>query len=138
MSKNRSPREVCSITDGITRFDGFMWLLNFPFLTVRRPEFRLGCLLFLFGRPNLFARIRELTWDALHLRRNAVERVAETDVLPQLLEPARLAQAQERLVDVVARELGLLAYELLDLGVLDREAELVGGGLEHELACNRA
>src|SRR6478735_5974522 len=123
MSKNRSPREVCSMTDGITRFDGFMWLLNFPFLTVRRPEFRLGRLLFLVGRPNLLARIGNLARDALHLGGDAVERFAEPD---------------EGFLDIVAGELCLLAHELLDLRVVDREAELVGRRLEDELARNRA
>src|SRR4051794_37437966 len=106
------------------------------FLTVRRPEFRVGCLLFLFRRPNLFTRVGELARNALHLGCDAVERVAQANVLAQLLEAARLAQAQKRLVDVVACELCLLAHELLDLGVLDREPELVGSGFEHELARN--
>src|SRR3954451_10334256 len=130
MSKNRSPREVCSMTDGIMRFDGFMWLLNFPFLTVRRPEFRLGRLLFLVGRPNLLARIGNFARDALHLGGDAVERVAEADVLAELLEAAGFAEPYERFLDIVAGEVCLLAHELLDLRVVDREAELVGRRLE--------
>src|SRR4051794_29150107 len=108
------------------------------FLTVRRPEFRVGCLLFLFRRPNLFTRVGELARDALHLGGDAIERIAKADVLSQLLEAAGLAQAEKRLVDVVAGELCLLADELLDLRVVDGEAELVGGCLENELARNRA
>src|SRR3954454_18848525 len=103
------------------------------FLTVRRPEFRVGGLLFLVRRPNLLARIGELARDALHLARNTVERVAKTNVLAELLEAARLAQAQKRLFDIVAGELCLLPHELLDLRVLDGQSELVGRGFEHEL-----
>src|SRR4051812_44730111 len=85
------------------------------FLTVRRPEFRVGCLLFLFRRPNLFTRIGELARNALHLGRDTIEGIAEANVLAQLLEAARFAQAQKRLFDVVAGELCLLPDELLDL-----------------------
>src|SRR3954462_4715171 len=120
MSKNRSPREGCSMTDGITRFDGFMCLLNF-LLTVRRPEFRVGCLLFLFRRPNLFTGVGEVARDALHLGGDPVERIAKPDVLPQLLEAAGLAEAEKRLVDIVTGELCLLADEFLDLRVVDGE-----------------
>src|SRR6476646_9372075 len=134
MSKNRSPRDVCSMTDGMMRFDGRSMLL----LTAGGPEFRVGRLLFLFGSPERVARLGELARDPLDLRGDAVERFAEAKVVANRLEAARLAQALERRVGVVADDLGLLAHEGFDVVVGDLEAELLGGGFEHELARDRA
>src|SRR3954447_12893288 len=122
MSKKRSPRDVCSMTDGMTRFDGLFiaWLLTFG-----GPEFRLGLLRFLVGRPNRVARLGELLRDALHLGDDAIEGVAHAHVLTQGLEPPALTQALQRLVGVLVQQLGLLADERLDLVVADRDAELV-------------
>src|SRR5579884_2908675 len=131
MSKKRSPRDVCSMTDGMTRFDGWFipWLL-----TAGGPEFRLCLWLFLVGRPDRLARLREVLRDALHLGDDAVECVAQAHVLAQRLEAAALAQPLERLVGVLVEQLRLLAHERHDLVVGDGDTERVGGGLEHELA----
>src|SRR5581483_11260103 len=136
MSKKRSPREVCSMTDGMTRFDGCVMVRGS--LAAGGPKFRLGLLLFLVGSPNRLARIRELARDPLHLAGDAIERIAQPDVVAQGLEAAALAQAQERVVDVVARFAGLLAHQRLDVLVGDLQPELLRDRLEHELARNRA
>src|SRR4051812_41494382 len=129
MSKNRSPREVCSMTEGMTRFVG--WLLMFlGSLTAGGPEFRVGLLLFLFGRPDRVARLRELLRDPLHLGRDPVERVAQPDVVAERLDAAVVAELRERLLGIVPRELGLLADERLDLLVRDVDVQLVRGSLE--------
>src|SRR5258708_23019858 len=105
MSKNLSPREVCSMTEGMMRFVGvFMWLL-----TAGGPEFRVGRLLFLFGSPERIACRSQLLRDPLHLGRYSVEGVAQADVVPQRLDPAALAQALQRLVGVVPEPLRLFA-----------------------------
>src|SRR5713101_2628658 len=133
MSKNLSPREVCSMTDGMIKLEGAaMWLL-----TAGGPEFRVGRLLFLFRRPERVARSGELPRDPLHLGRYPVEGVPQTHIVAQRLDPAALAQAQKRLVGVVAESVGLLAHERLDLLVRHVDAKLVCGGLEHELTCDR-
>src|ERR1035437_8068778 len=130
MSKKRSPREVCSMTDGMIRFDGVvMWLL-----TAGGPEFRVGRLLFFFRGPERVACRSELARDPLRLGRYAVERVPQANVVAQRLDPAALAEPEERLVGVVPDGLGLLADERLDLLVRHVDAELVGGSFEHELA----
>src|SRR5712691_1754080 len=127
MSKKRSPREVCSMTEGMMRFDGVvMWLL-----TAGGPEFRVGWLLFLFRRPERVARRGELARDPLHLGRYSVEGISQADVVAQGLDSAALAQAQERLVGVVAHCVSLLAHQGLDLLVRHNDAELLGRGLEH-------
>src|SRR2546423_11854180 len=92
MSKNRSPREVCSMTDGMMRFDGRFMLL----LAAGGPEFRVGRLLFLFGSPKSFARLGELARDSLDLRGDAVERIAQPQIVAQRLEAAVLAEALDR------------------------------------------
>src|SRR3954467_10434598 len=113
MSKNRSPREVCSMTDGMIRFDGgFMWLL-----TAGGPEFRVLLWLFLVGRPDRIACFCELLGDALHLCDDAVERIAQTHVLAQRLEAAALAQTLQRLVGVLVEQLRLFAHERFDVVV---------------------
>src|SRR6266496_6716036 len=98
MSKKRSPREVCSMTDGMTRFDG--WVVM-SLLTAGGPEFRLGRLLLLVGRPDRLARLGQLVRDALHLGRDPVEGVPQAHVLAERFEAAGLAQPSQRLVRVV-------------------------------------
>src|SRR4051812_38765292 len=82
MSKARSPRDVCSTTIGT---NGLIALL-----TSRCPEFRLAgrslLLLLLLRRPQLLARLGELGVDPLHLTGDAVERLAQAQVLLQALE----------------------------------------------------
>src|SRR5437879_73280 len=107
MSKNRSPREVCSMTDGMIRFDGRSMLL----LTAGGPEFRIGGLLFLFGSPERLARLGELARDPLDLGGDTVERVAETQIVAERLEAAGLAEALDGRIGVVADDLGLRAHE---------------------------
>src|SRR5438876_6481368 len=107
MSKNRSPREVCSMTDGMMRFDGRFMLL----LTAGGPEFRVGRLLFLFGSPECFARLGELARDPLDLGGDAVERIAQAQVLTERLEAAGLAEPLDGRVGVVADDCRLLAHE---------------------------
>src|SRR5581483_1873511 len=99
MSKKRSPREVCSMTDGMTRFDGCVMVSSS--LATGGPEFRLGRLLFLVGCPNRFAGIGKLARDSLHLVSDAIERIPQSEVLAQRLEPSALAQPLQCLVGVV-------------------------------------
>src|SRR5947207_3379793 len=107
MSKNRSPREVCSMTDGMMRFDGRSMLL----LTAGGPEFRLGRLLFLFGGPERFARVGKLARNPLDLRGDAVERVAQAQVLTERLEATGVAEPLDGRIGVVADDPGLLAHQ---------------------------
>src|SRR5438094_867044 len=136
MSKNRSPREVCSMTDGMIRFDG--GFISGGSLTAGGPEFHVGLLLFLVGCPKLIARLGELTRDSLHLGGYAVERVSKPEIVAQLLVAPGLTEADERFLGVVADQLGLLAHEALDLLVRNLDLEPLGDGVEHELARNRA
>src|SRR6476646_102816 len=107
MSKNRSPRDVCSMTDGMIRFDGRFMLL----LTAGGPEFRVGRLLFLVGSPERFARLGELARNPLDLRADAIERVAQAQVLTERLEAAGLVQPFEGRIGSVADDARLLAHE---------------------------
>src|SRR6266540_1881347 len=132
MSKNRSPREVCSMTDGMIRFDGCVMCCGS--LTAGGPEFRLGRLLFLVGRPESLAHLGELLRNALYLGGDSVESVTEAQIVAKRLEAAALTKAEQRLVDVVANDRRLLAYERLDLVVGDLDPKPVRGGVEHELA----
>src|SRR5262249_52009087 len=101
------------------------------------PEFRLGLLLFLVGRPNRLARVGELAGDPLHLAGDPVERVAQSAVLAQRLEATALAEAEQRLVGVLTDRVRPLAHGPLDLVVAHLDPEIVSGGLEHELPRNR-
>src|ERR671937_540559 len=103
-------------------------------LTAGGPEFRFALLLFLVGCPDRLTRVRELARNALDLLRHSIERVPQPHVVAKCLEPPALAQAEERLVGLVAEGFGLLADEVLDLLVGDLDAELVRGRVEHELA----
>ena len=58
-------------------------------------------------------------------------------VVAQLLESALVAHPLHDLGRIVARRLRLLTDQRLDLVVLDPEVELVGDGVEHELAADR-
>src|SRR5919206_5040344 len=126
MSNERSPREVCSITIGI---NGLIELL----LAGRGPQ---SCRLrvsFLLGCPELLARGREVGGDPLHLGRDAVEGAGEAERLALLLPAARLAELRNRLVGVLVAEPELV----LQLLVGGRDAELVGGRFEDQLARDR-
>src|SRR3954468_24999149 len=107
MSKKRSPRAVCQMTDGMMRFDGRSMLL----LTAGGPEFRVGRLLFLFGSPERFARLGELARHPLDLRGDAVEGVAQGQGLTKRLEAAGLAEPLDRRIGVFADDRRLLAHQ---------------------------
>ena len=96
---------------------------------------RLG--VFLVGRPELVARLRELQRDRLHVGDEPVERGAQAQVLAQrLLVPVR-PDVLDHLIGVVAGLLGLLADQRLDVVVGDLDPGLVGDRLERELAGDR-
>jgi hypothetical protein len=80
-------------------------------LTAGGPEFRVGRLLFLFGSPKRFARLSELARNPLDLRGDAVERVAQAQVLTERLEASGLAQPFDGRIGVVADDSRLLAHE---------------------------
>ena len=126
------------MTDGMTRFDGGFMCALLRSAAGGGPEFRLGRGFSLSGVQIASRASACASGIRLHLGGDAVERLAQAQVVAQRLEAAALAQRRERLVGVVAERLGLLADELLDLVVGDLEPELVGDGLEHELARDRA
>src|SRR6266545_6640361 len=132
MSKNRSPREVCSMTDGMIRIDGCVMCCGS--LTAGGPEFRLGRLLFLVGRPESLAHLGELLRNALYLGGDSVESVTEAQIVAKRLEAAALTKPEQGLVGVVANDRRLFAYERLDFVVGDLDPKPVRGGVEHELA----
>src|SRR5919199_1030431 len=127
MSNERSPREVCSITIGMSG------LIAPLLLAGRGPQSCLCLVSFLLGCPELLARGRELDGDPLHLRGDAVEGAGEAKRLALLLPAARLAELRDRLVGVLVAEPKLV----LELLVGDLDPEPVGGGLERELARDR-
>src|SRR2546422_2379942 len=148
MSNERSPREVCSITMGI---NGLMsgWLLRRrlrcrpqrpgrlrrlgPSSATGGPQFRLGGWLFLVGRPDGFAGSGLLGRDALDLAHNAVEGAGKAHAFALRVVRARLAC----LLDDLVRLFEAVAEGLVDLLVRNLDPELVGGGFEHELTCDR-
>ena len=75
--------------------------------------------------------------DRLHLGREPVERGAEPQVLAKLLLVPVRPDVLDHLVRVVARRLRLLADQVLDLVVGDRDAGLLRDRLERELARDR-
>src|SRR6266540_4007596 len=123
MSKNRSPREVCSMTDGMIRFDGCVMCCGS--LTAGGPEFRLGRLLFLVGRPESLAHLGELLRNALYLGGDSVESVTEAQIVAKRLEAAALTKPEQGLVGVVANDRRLFAYERLDFVVGDLDPKPV-------------
>src|SRR5919202_5687622 len=127
MSNERSPREVCSITIGMSG------LIAPLLLAGRGPQSCLCLVSFLLGGPELLARGRELGGDPLHLGGDAVEGVREAERFALGLEAPGLSELRDGLVGVL-----VAAPELrLELLVGDVDSELVGGGLEHELARDR-
>src|SRR6266480_2909144 len=118
MSNERSPRDVCSITIGMS---GLIWLL----LASGGPQFRLCLGLFLVGRPDRLAGGRLLGRNPLDLRGDPVERARQPHRLALRLVGAGLPRLRDDRVAV----LEAIAERLVDLLVADRDAELVGGGL---------
>src|SRR3954453_12625135 len=94
MSKDRSPREVCSITIGI---NGLIWLLS----ASGGPQFRVGLGLFLVGCPDCLARGRLLGRDPLDVGCDQVERARESHRLTLGFIGARLAGLLDDLVAVL-------------------------------------
>src|SRR5215207_4121700 len=129
MSKARSPRDVCSTTIGIR---GLICSL----LRSRAawgPKLLLGGrLVLLVRRPDRLARLRELRCDRLHLGRDPVDRLLQ----PQVLADAVGAARGDELLDVLVA-LALLAELRADVVVGDLDGELVGDGLEQDLARDR-
>src|ERR687883_354359 len=78
MSNERSPREVCSITIGMSG------LIAPLLLAGRGPQSCLCLVSFLLGCPELLACGRELDGDPLHLRGDAVEGAGEAKRLARL------------------------------------------------------
>src|SRR5688572_3577985 len=107
MSNERSPREVCSITIGI---NGLMQAPCFRSASVAGgPQLRLLLGLFLVGSPDRLARLRLLERDRLDLRRDAVERGAQAQVLAQVLVAAVAPHVLDHTVGVLSRRFRLLA-----------------------------
>src|ERR671933_2895854 len=127
MSNERSPREVCSITIGMSG------LIAPLLLAGRGPQSCLCLVSFLLGCPELLACGRELDGDPLHLGRDAVEGAGEAKRLALLLPAARLAELRDRLVGVLVAEPELVLQLLVGGG----DAELVGGRFEDQLARDR-
>src|SRR5579875_3628281 len=101
MSKNRSPREVCSITDGMTRLDGGFMLLLHSSAAGRGSTVSLGRRLLLVGRPDRLAGLGLGERDALDLGGHPVERPLQPHVVAERLEAAALAQRGERALRIL-------------------------------------
>src|SRR6266513_4181918 len=130
MSNARSPRDVCSTTMGISGLISasapYRWLL----IMAWGPEFRcLRRLLLLLRRPDRFARLVELRRDRLHLGNDAIEGALQAEVVAYTVGAALL----DELVDILVA-LARLPQLGPDLVVGDLDPELVGDGLEHQLA----
>jgi hypothetical protein len=79
----------------------------------------------------------EVGRDPLHLGDDPIEGLLQPQVGAQRLEAASLTELRDDILRVLAGGLCLLADQLLDLVVGDLDPELVGGGLEHQLAGDR-
>src|SRR3954452_14454273 len=108
---------------------GSCWLL-----AAGGPQFRRRVWFFLLGRPNALSCSGQLDGNALDVARDAVERGAQAQVLAQPLVAAGLAQACDRLVEVVVDFLDLLAHDRVDIIVGDGDLGLVGDRFEYDLA----
>ena len=130
MSNARSPRDVCSTTIGIS---GLMSPPSLPGVHIFIP---VGA--FSFSGVQSFSRARASSIGIRSTRfHDLVECLAHPQVAAQLLEARALARGDEQRVRILAGLLRLLADECLDLLVRDLEAELVGDGVEGELALQR-
>src|SRR5688572_26677689 len=103
MSNERSPRDVCSITIGIS---GLMQAPSIPGgggSVAGGPQLRLLLGSFLVGRPDRVPGLRDVHRDRLHLGGHAVERGAEADVLAQVLVAAGVPELVDHVVGIFAR-----------------------------------
>src|SRR5205085_212239 len=98
------------------------------------PQFRLGLGSFLVRGPDRLARLFLLEGDALDLRGDPVEGGGKTEALALRFVGA----AGTKLLDHAVGLLEALADGRVYLLVADLDPELVGDGLEHELAGDRA
>src|SRR6186997_451163 len=94
MSNERSPREVCSMTIGIS---GLIWLL----LASGGPQFRHCLGLFLVWGPDCLARGRLLGRDPLDVGCDQVERTRQTQGLALRLVRTGLLRLRDDLVAVL-------------------------------------
>src|SRR5256885_10639977 len=113
MSNERSPREVCSMTIGISGLIGLL-------LASGGPQFRLCLGLFLVGGPDCLARGRLLGRNPLDVGCDPVERVRETQRFALRLVRAGLLRLRDDLVAFLEP----LPDRLVDLVAADRDAEL--------------
>src|SRR5262245_30604856 len=157
MSNARSPREVCSITIGINGIARHpprgvsaaalhpargvsarlkpgtrLWRSKLRPLASASwgPQLRIARALLLLRGPELLTRRREVGGDPLHIGDDPVERLAQEEVLAQLLRPAVVPDALDDRVRILLPGLErLLADELAQLVVSHLEPELPGDGL---------
>src|SRR5215208_8520872 len=109
MSKARSPRDVCSTTMGISGLTpaprGVQGVdrscPSCRLLARRGPQFRLGLVGFLVGRPDRLTGARDLDRNRLDLGGHAVECGAQPQIVSQLLGGRRAGYALEDLLGVV-------------------------------------
>src|SRR5438105_1556658 len=103
MSNDRSPRDVCSITIGINGLiDWSPERCSYGLLATGGPQLRFGGGLFLFGRPELVARFRELDRDRLRLGGQSVECCLQPQVLAKALVVTVRPDIRDHLVGVLA------------------------------------
>src|SRR5919204_5367926 len=140
MSNERSPREVCSITIGISgliraplNISRVDWSSQ-RLLATGGPQFRLGLGSFLVRSPDRFARLFLLERDALDVGGDPVERGGEAQALTLRL----VGSAGTELLDGSIGVFEAFADGRVDLLVADLDPELVGDRLEHQLARDRA
>src|SRR3972149_8271355 len=125
MSNARSPRDVCSITIGISGLiSGSPGSSRRLLSASRSPYLHVAGGLLLLGGPQLLAGSRKVHRDALHSGDDVVEGLLEPQIAPQLLEAAVLPHGRDGLVRVVPGRSSLLADQLLDLPVRDVDGEL--------------
>ena len=131
MSNDRSPRDVCSITMGISG------LIRSPCCRVSTTSSRLGGFS-LSGVQSVSRASASSVEIGLHVRGEPVERGPEPEILAQrLLVAVRPDVADRPPRRRLPGRLGLLADELLDVVVGDLDARLLGDRLERELARDR-
>src|SRR4026207_1913585 len=122
MSNARSPRDVCSITIGISG------LISVPsssgLLATGRPYLHAAPALLLLGCPEFLTRLRKLDRDAIDPADDLVERLPKAEIAAELLEASALAHGRDRGVRILAGLGCFLANQVLDLVVADLRVEL--------------
>src|SRR5262245_26752122 len=101
MSNARSPRDVCSITIGIS---GLIFAPSSSgLLATGRPYLHAATALLLLGCPEFLTRVRKLDRDALDAAPDLAERLAEAEIAAELLEASALAHGRDRRVRILPR-----------------------------------